>query len=280
MRSSGSLLELGGMGSVKVAMKVSIITVVFNGAQTIEDAIRSVAEQETVHEIEHIIIDGGSTDGTMEVVLSYESTIAKVVSESDEGIYDAMNKGLRFATGEVVGFLNSDDLLSDSSVIERVGAVFKDPYIEACYGDLSYVDKTLGSVVRYWRAGNFRLGSFRLGWCPPHPTFYARRSVYERFGGFNLQYRIASDVDLMMRFLEVHRVRCEYIPQLLVKMRVGGVSNRGVGSLWVVNREIWTGLARNGLHPSLIPFVFGKVFHRAGQFLAAAAANFRRRYAS
>lgn len=252
-------------------MKFSIITVSFNSARTIADTLRSVSAQ-TYSDIEHIVIDGGSKDDTFALVTTHGKRVVQVVSEPDRGIYDAMNKGLTLAQGEVIGFINSDDFYASSDVLVKVAKVFADPSVDACYGDLCYVKQDQpDQVVRYWRSSAFRPGLFRTGWCPPHPTFFVRRSVYERLGGFDLSYRMANDIELMARFIEVHRVKTQYLPELLVKMRMGGASNRNWSAVLLQNREIWRAMKKHQMEPALLPFIVGKLLSRGRQFLTRPA---------
>jgi len=214
---------------------LSIITVVRNGADTIGRCLDSLKEQHVP--VEHIIIDGSSTDETMSIINREALPASKIVSEPDRGIYDAMNKGLTLATGDVVGTLNADDFYCHDKVLSRVAEVFKDPEVESCYGDLVCVDReTAGRVVRYWRGGPFDIKRFYWGWMPPHPTFFVRRSVYERFGGFRLDLGSAADYELTLRLLFKHRVSTRYLPEPLVMMRVGGVSNASLSNRVRANR--------------------------------------------
>lgn len=248
-------------------MIISIITVCYNSAATIKDTLQSVAVQ-TYPFVEHLIVDGLSKDATMDVVRQF-SHVAKATSESDGGIYDAMNKGIAMATGNVIGFINADDFYASPDVLASVMQIFEDTTVEACYGDLCYVrQEETGSIVRYWRSFDFTPGLFLRGWCPPHPTFFVRRDVYERCGGFDLSYKIAADVELMMRFLEVHRIRARYIPKILVKMRMGGTTNRSLSNIVKQNREIWRAFRENGLLPSWVCFVTGKLLSRGKQFIS------------
>ncbi|GAB4369592.1 MAG: glycosyltransferase family 2 protein [Deltaproteobacteria bacterium] len=225
---------------------VSIVSSVLNGAATIGDCIESVRRQ--APPAEHIVIDGGSTDGTVEIVRQYGDAVARFVSEPDGGIYDAMNKGIALATGEVIGILNADDLYADDRVLSDVTKVFEDPSVDSCYGDLVYVDPSdTGRVVRAWRAGSFRKESFYRGWMPPHPTFFVRRAIYERCGLFNLALGTAADYELMLRFLLRHGISTVYIPRVLVKMRAGGASNRSLGNRIRANRMDRLAWKVNGL---------------------------------
>jgi glycosyltransferase involved in cell wall biosynthesis len=247
-------------------MKISVITVCYNSAQTIGDTLRSVREQ-TYGEIEHIVIDGGSNDNTLSVVKIEGPHVAKVVSERDNGIYYAMNKGIALATGAIIGFINADDLYASPEVLAKVAALFDDPNVDASYGDLFYVKQdNTGAVVRYWQSSNFRSGTFEAGWCPPHPTFFVRSEIYQRFGMFDLSYRIAADVELMMRFLEVHQVRAKYLPEVLVKMLMGGTTNRNLVNIVKQNGEILRALKQHGLRSSMVRLISNKIVSRGVQF--------------
>jgi glycosyltransferase involved in cell wall biosynthesis len=252
-------------------MKISVVTVCYNSAAHIADALKSV-EMQTWQNREHVIVDGASRDDTMRIVASHTQVWRRAVSEPDQGIYDAMNKGIGLTTGEVVGFINSDDFYASPDVLAKVAAVFEDPGVQGCWGDLCYVRKDQpAQVVRYWRSSEFRPGLFACGWCPPHPTLFLRRSVLEQFGRFDLAYRIAADMELMARLIEVHRIRTKYIPDVLVHMRMGGTSNRSLGNVWQQNREIWRALQVHRLSPSLLSFAGRKLAARARQFLARPA---------
>lgn len=230
-------------------MKVSIVTVCFNSAATIEDTIRSVQAQD-YDQVEHVIIDGGSTDGTQAIVGRYNGRIKKFVSEPDRGIYDAMNKGLAFAGGDVVGFLNADDVYASPNVIgDVVDAMHAGP-IDGVYGDLVYVARhDSNRIVRYWRAGTYRPKAFYSGWVPPHPTFFCRTSLYRQLGGFDPAYRIAGDFELMLRFIEKNGICLQYVPKPLVRMRAGGRANT-VRGIIQGNREIARAFSCNGMNVS------------------------------
>lgn len=248
-------------------MKISIITVSLNNQSTIEDTIRSVIGQEYPH-IEHILIDGGSTDGTLDIINRYRSRIAHLVSEQDKGIYDAMNKGIASATGDIIGLINSDDILADASVLQRVSDIFlNNPGIDACYGDLCYVRQNdLTQIVRYWRPGPYKNGLFKKGWVPPHPTLYVRRAIYEKWGGFDISYRIAADFELMLRFMVTHHIKTAYIPHIMVKMRLGGTTNRSLKNILLQNLEIRRALRGHNVPSSLIGFMLHKGWSRLLQF--------------
>ena len=209
-------------------MKISIITATFNSAGTIKDALDSVAKQ-SHSDIEHLIIDGQSKDETLDIVKGYSNSKIHLRSEPDSGIYDALNKGIQYSSGEVVGFLHADDLFETNKILSKIAEVFSDPNIDAIYGDLIYVRKeNIHQVVRYWRAGNYKKNSFNRGWMLPHPTFYVRRTVYEKFGGFNTSYRISADYDSIVRLLGEGGVNVVYLPTVLVRMRLGGISNNSI----------------------------------------------------
>jgi glycosyltransferase len=217
-------------------MRISIITATWNCAATLGDCLASVAGQ-SYPDREHIIIDGASSDGTQDLIARHAGQLAYSISEPDRGIYDALNKGIAQASGAVVGLLHADDLYADPEVLARIAAAFADPAVEAVYGDLVYVAKAdTRRVIRHWRAGAFHPKRLRHGWMPPHPTLYLRRSLYERHGSFDTRYRIAADYDLMLRILSQLNGRAVYLPEVLVRMRVGGVSNR---SLRHILRKSW-----------------------------------------
>jgi glycosyltransferase involved in cell wall biosynthesis len=248
-----------------------VITVCFNSAAHIADALRSV-DQQTWTEREHIVVDGASRDDTLAIVEQFRQPWRRVVSEPDDGIYDAMNKGIRLASGDVVGFINSDDFYASRDVLARVAAAFSDDRVDACYGDLCYVEQdNVDKVVRYWRSSAFKTGLFATGWVPPHPTLFLRRSVLEQYGGFDLRYRIAADFELMARLIEVKRVSTVYLPEVLVNMRLGGTTNRSWSNILKQNQEIWQALGAHRLRPSLASFVLGKVVSRGKQYFARPA---------
>lgn len=220
-------------------MKISIITVVWNNPQ-VADALNSILRQETTHDIELVVIDGGSDEPTLELIRPLLPRIAHFVSEPDKGIYDAMNKGLAAATGDIVGTLNSDDILDNSGVIQRIGDAFERTGCEAIFGDLAYVESgNLDQVVRYWKSKPYFPGAFKTGWLPPFPTFYARRELYVKFGGFNTKFKLAADMELMLRFIAVKGIQTAYLPGILVRMRMGGASNRSLKNVLRMNGENW-----------------------------------------
>ncbi|MDD5458737.1 MAG: glycosyltransferase family 2 protein [Phycisphaerae bacterium] len=235
-------------------MNVSIITVVFNAAGTIEDCIKSIHSQ-TYPDIEHIIIDGGSTDETIDIINHYRDKISKIVSEKDNGVYDAMNKGIKLATGSVIGFLNADDIYAADNIISEVTAFMYEGCFDAVYGDLAYIDRrNTDNIVRYWQPGEYKKGSFFHGWVPPHPTFFCRREIFEKFGSFNDKFQIAADFELMFRFIERYKIKVGYLQKCLVKMRTGGKANVFKG-IFKGNMEIIKSFALNGMCISPLFFI-------------------------
>jgi glycosyltransferase involved in cell wall biosynthesis len=229
-------------------MKISIITATYNSAATVRDTLTCIARQQYPN-IEHIIVDGVSKDNTLAIVGEF-SHIAKTISEKDKGIYDAMNKGIQLATGEVIGILNSDDFYTNAEVLTKVAAAFNDPAVEAVYGDLQYVKADNTDVVtRTWKSGMFKKKSLYYGWMPPHPTFFVRRHVYEKCGLFNTTLRSAADYELMLRVLLKFNTRVQYIPEVLVKMRAGGMSNASLKNRLRANKEDAMAWKLNGLKP-------------------------------
>jgi len=228
-------------------MKISVITATYNSAATVAECLDSIASQDWP-EVEHIVIDGGSTDGTLDVLEQRRGRIARLVSEPDEGIYDALNKGIVLATGDVVGFLHADDVLADGSVLSRIAEGFRDESIGGVYGDLQYVrNDASASVLRHWTAGSFAPDRLRWGWMPPHPTLYVRREWYERVGRFDTRYRIAADYLCMLRLLSHPEFKVVYLPEVLVRMRVGGASNRSLRNIVRKSREDLRALRETGV---------------------------------
>jgi len=232
-------------------MKVTIITVCFNSASTIRDTIESVLGQ-NYPDIEYIVIDGASSDATMDVVREYGDHINVVISEPDKGIYDAMNKGIQLATGDVVGLLNSDDFYSDDSSVSRLIACMEATDSDTVFADLAIVDgKDTERTIRYYSSDAFHPGRLRYGWMPAHPTFFVKRELYETHGGFSLDYCIASDFEMVARLLYTAKASYSYLPGVVVKMRAGGASTSGLKSSWILNREIVRACLANGIKTSL-----------------------------
>jgi glycosyltransferase involved in cell wall biosynthesis len=249
-------------------LKISVVTVTYNCASVLSDCLASV-ESQSSRSFEHIVVDGASTDGTLGVLQAHRSQLALLISEPDCGIYDAMNKGISLATGDIIGFLNADDFYAHDRVLEDVEHCFvADPTIDACYADLVYVKRFDPFCrVRYWQSKSFLPGAFSRGWSPPHPTFFARRSVYERFGRFDLSYRIAADMELMMRFMEVYKVRVNYVPDVWVKMRIGGTTNKNLRNIWIQNLEVLRALKSHGFPANPASFLANKFLSRGLQFV-------------
>ncbi len=249
-------------------MKISIITVSYNSVKTIEDTIKSVLFQ-TYPDIEYIIIDGGSIDGTVKIINKYRDRIAKFVSESDKGLFDALNKGIKAATGGIVGVLHSDDLYADEKTIETVAGAMMKENADVCWGDVIYVDRDdTKKIIRYWKSSPYKKGKFKRGWMPPHPVFFAKRKLFEKYGYYKLEMRMAADYELMLRFIEIGGAKSCYLPRILMKMRTGGVSDRSFKNLKAVIRgnidsyRAWkiNGLKGGCLAPLLKPL--SKIFQR------------------
>lgn len=232
-------------------MKVTIITVTMNSEKYLEDCINSVISQQYT-DIEHIIVDGGSTDGTVDIIKKYSDHIAKWISEKDDGMYDAINKGMRMATGDIIGTLNSDDTLSSPTVIDEIVRSFNEQKVDAVYGDLVYVDPVnTQKIIRVWRGLPYKRSRYKMGWMPAHPTFYFRRKLLDQFGYYETHYFTASDYEFMARYLYYYRVNAYYIPKLIVRMRTGGMSNVSLYKRLRANRRDYLAMKRNR-----IPFPF------------------------
>jgi glycosyltransferase involved in cell wall biosynthesis len=249
-------------------MRLSVITVCFNSAATIGDTLSSVAAQRGV-DMEHIVIDGASTDATLAIIRNHPWKPARVISEPDSGIYDAMNKGIALATGEVLGFLNADDVYDNPGVLEQVATAFADPAVDATYADLVYVrTEDTTRVVRYWRSGEYQPGAFARGWVPAHPTFYVRRGLVSRYGEFKREHRLAADFEMMLRLIERHRIRLRYIPAVQVRMRLGGATNESLRNVIQQNVEILRAFGENGVAPpNAVLFLARKILAKLGQRL-------------
>ncbi len=231
--------------------KVSIITVCFNSAKTIRDTIESVLSQD-YQNIEYIIIDGASNDGTMDIVREYGDKISVVISEEDRGIYDAMNKGIRIATGDVVGILNSDDYYSNTFAVTQLIKCMEEAGADTVFADLLIVDASdTDRIVRYYDSSAFHLGRLRYGWMPAHPTFMVKRVLYDKYGGFSLDYKIAADFEMIVRLFHKAGASYAYFPDVVIKMRSGGASSSGLKSSWVLNNEIVRACRANRVKTSL-----------------------------
>ena len=214
-----------------MSTRISVITATYNCVNELPGCLESMARQ-THAKREHIVIDGASSDGTLGLLQRHSAQFSTLISEPDGGIYDALNKGVAQAQGDVIGFLHGDDAFANDQVLARVSAAFDDPRVSMVYGDLQYVRRQqTDEVVRHWAAGPFVPSQLRAGWMPPHPTVYLRREVYERLGNFDTQYRIAADYDHMLRVFGDSSLHCAYLPEVLIHMRTGGISNRSLGSV-------------------------------------------------
>ena len=226
-------------------MKVTLITATYNSEKYLEDCIVSVINQQYKN-IEHIVIDGKSKDGTVSIIKKYESHIAKWISETDRGMYDAINKGMEMATGDVIGILNSDDVLNNDQVVLDIVKHFLEQKTDAVYGDLEYVSQhDVNKVFRIWKGLPYKRNRFRLGWMPAHPTFYFKRALLEKYGGYETHYFTAADYELMTRYLYQHKVSASYLPKLIVRMRVGGASNKNLKQRLRANRRDYLAMKRN-----------------------------------
>lgn len=232
-------------------MKISIITATYNSSATLRDTIESVLRQ-TYSDIEYLLIDGASTDHTLEIIESYRPKFQgrmRYISEPDKGIYDAMNKGIAMATGDVIGILNSDDFYTSEGVLEEVVKAFEESEADAVYGDIHYVkNEDLGKCVRYYSSKPFRRSWMRLGFMPAHPSFYCRREVYVKYGAFDTSYKVAADFENLLRLIFVHRIRTQYIPMDFVSMRTGGASSSGMVSHKQIMKDHLRALHSNGVY--------------------------------
>lgn len=246
-------------------MRVSIITPSYNSASTIAECITSVFNQ-SCPDLEHIIIDGASSDDTLKIIRSTPNRITRIVSEQDSGIYNALNKGIGLAEGDIIGLLHTDDTFASDTVIEQVRKLFLEKNADIVYGDLTYVSRINGhKPVRYWKSRPFEQSLLSKGWMPAHPSVFIRKDVYKRYGLFNLNYRISSDYDLMLRLLKQSDLRVEYMPVLITKMKTGGASNRSIGNIIRKSSEDYHIIRRHRLpHPLLV--LAGKNLGKINQF--------------
>lgn len=230
-------------------MKISIITAVYNSETTISGAIDSVANQDS--QVEHVVIDGMSNDGSDRIIAAKSDKISKAIREPDNGIYDALNKGIAYSTGDIVGFLHADDLLADAQVTTRIKNAFSDG-VQAVYSDLVYVNANdTQQIIRYWRGGEYKRSRFRFGWMPPHPTVYVAREVYEKLGTYRTDLGSAADYECLIRLMYLHKIKVKYLPFISVKMRVGGESNATIGNRLKANHSDRSAWIENGLKPPL-----------------------------
>tara|TARA_S200000501_G_scaffold97106_1_gene90396 strand:- start:715 stop:1458 length:744 start_codon:yes stop_codon:yes gene_type:complete len=245
-------------------VKISVITVCLNSAETLRDNLESVKNQ-TYEDIEHIIIDGGSTDETLEILNSFKNNLV-VVSEKDSGIYHAMNKGINLASGEIIGFLNSDDYFYSNDVIKEYADGFISPSLKIIFGDLQFIKRENKKKIRSWISSEFSFEKLNFGWIPPHPTFYARKELFEYYGGFDESLRFAADYDLMIRFLKKFPENNLYIKGYKVKMRYGGQTTKNLKNIISGNKEILFSLEKNGFKVGPF-FLLKKFIYKLSQFI-------------
>lgn len=246
-------------------MKVSIITACLNNATTIETTLQSVLTQDYPN-LEYIIIDGASADGTKDIIAKYKDRLGTFISEKDNGIYNAMNKGLSKATGDIVGFLHADDFYPAPDVISKIVKAFESSNCECVYGDLQYVDRqNPEKIIRNWKSEPYYNGIFLKGFMPPHPTFFLKRKWYEQYGNYNTAFALAADYELMLRMLHRYKLKATYIPEVLVKMRTGGASNKSLGNRIKANMEDRKAWKANGLKPTPLTLI-RKPLGKLGQY--------------
>ncbi len=244
------------MGKRKIfSMKISIVTIAYNSGSTIKDTIESVLKQ-TYTDIEYIIVDGLSIDQTLPIIAEYHPKFngrMHWVSEKDDGIYDAMNKGINLATGEIVGILNSDDFFTSDRVIEKIVAAFKVNTVDGIYGDICFVKpENLNKVIRYYSSAWFNPSLFRFGFMPSHPSFYVQRKMYEKYGLYRTDFSIASDYELLIRYIKINKLQTLYLNTCMVTMRTGGASTHNFKSNWILNKEIVRGCRENGIYTNML----------------------------
>jgi glycosyltransferase involved in cell wall biosynthesis len=246
-------------------MKISVVTVCLNAAETIGQTLQSIASQ-TYRDVERIVVDGVSTDATLDIVRQSQPPVARLISERDRGLYDAMNKGIAAATGDFLGFLNADDVYADAGVLSRIASALQATGCDALHGDLLYVSGSdPRKVVRYWKSEPYRSGLFEAGWHPAHPTLFVRTRLLQELGGFDTRFRYHADFDLMVRLFVEQRISSAYLPEVLVRMRTGGQSNRSIGNVVRGNRESYRIARRAGIASSPSWFL-RKLAYRVPQF--------------
>lgn len=247
-------------------MLITVLTATYNSSPFLKDALQSFAQQ-TYAAKELVVIDGASKDSTLSILQEYQQHISKQLSEPDQGIYDALNKGLNLAQGDVIGILHSDDFFASNEVLSQVAALFKeDNQLEAVYGDLDYISRDKeDKIIRKWKSGDYQFQKLKQGWMPPHPALFIKRDCFTKFGNYNLSYKSAADYDLILRFLYKHQIKTSYLPQVLVKMRVGGLSNQSIKNRIRANQEDYRALKSNGVKFPLVVSVI-KPLRKLGQY--------------
>lgn len=247
-------------------MKVSIVTVVYNCVKTIRGCIESVLAQD-YNNIEYVIIDGGSNDGTLDIIKEYETRLGSFISEKDKGIYDAMNKGVKRATGDIVGILNADDFFYDTSTVTKIVSAFKeDNTLDATIADIVFVNEDNDKVLRHYKADKWRPSKFAWGFMPPHPSFFCRKALFEKLGYYKTDYKIAADYELLIRFLLVNKIKYKYLPIITTRMRMGGVSTKNVNSVLTLNKEIRRACTENNLPTNYLK-IYTKYVFKPFEFL-------------
>ncbi len=228
-------------------MKISIITVTYNNTDTIANCVASVYNQ-THEDIEHIIVDGASSDNTLKIIKANPSRVAEIISEPDNGIYDAMNKGIRLATGDIIGILNSDDYYADNRIIKKIVTIFENEKVDSVFGNLEFVDQhDTNKGIRVWKSSKFKPGSFKKGWHPSHPTFFVKKEVYEKYGLFDASFDVSADFELMLRFIEKYKISTYYLDETIVKMRYGGESTGSLKRIFIGNKNVLRAFKKNGI---------------------------------
>ena len=251
-------------------MKISIITITYNSAATVEDTIKSVVMQDYPN-VEYLIIDGKSKDATLKIAEKYKDKISKIVSEKDKGLYDALNKGIKHATGDIIGMLHSDDLYSHQQVLSNIVKTFQNnPDAEGVYADLVFVNRNdTDKVMRTWESGTYQEGDFLKGWMPPHPTFFVKKTTYEKHGGFNTELKLSADYELMLRLIHKNQIKLAYLNEVIVKMRMGGVSNVSFFVKLKANLEDKMAWKINGMKPKMTTMIM-KPLRKLGQYFKRA----------
>lgn len=254
-------------------MKVSIITVCYNSAKTLERTIQSVMGQD-YPEIEYIVVDGASKDGTLEIIQKYQSTLSKWISEPDRGMYDAMNKGIAMASGDVIGILNSDDVYMNNHVVSDLISQMQKDHADVVFADLILVDENQPEkILRYYDSGQFHPDRFRFGWMPAHPTVFVKRAIYDAVGKFATDYQIAADYEMLIRILAVHKASYSYLPRPVVRMRTGGASTAGLSRNWILNTEIVRACKDNGIYSNMLMLLLKIPAKLWGRFAAKSIAQ-------